>query len=146
MSNASEQIKSYLLKGFSLLHKEIDHLLTHRQIFSKVRRMRFSFKNNNLEYIPSLSEYVNPLYLSIGIYIILLMVLFPLMDPRKPVQFLGIIGMQMMITAWLVGWIYANEDKLGLLAVELLKNTAGNADSIARAIKKTIGETVHAEL
>ena len=55
--------------------------------------------------------------------------------------------MQMMITAWLVGWIYANEDKLGLFAVELLKNTAGNADFIAKAIKKTVGDTVgHAEL
>ena len=142
----SEQAKMYLKKGFSVIHQEINRFFFKRGFLSKLRRVRFSFKDNKLQYIPTLSDFVSPLYLSLGIYLMLLMLIFPLLDPRKPVRFLGVLGLQMMITAWIVGWLYANEDRLGLLASELLKNAAGNAENIAETIKESLGQPDHAEL
>ena len=145
-SNPSEQAKTYLKKGFSVIYQELNRFLFNRGFFSKLHRLRFSFKDNQLQYIPTLSDFVNPLYLSVGIYLMLLLLVFPLLDPRKPVQFMGILGLQMMITAWLVGWLYANEDKLGIWAMDFLKNAAGNVENFAENIKESIGQPAHAEL
>jgi hypothetical protein len=145
-SNPSELVKIYLKKGFSVIYQELNRFLFKRGFFSKLHRLRFSFKDNQLQHIPTLSDFVNPLYLSAGIFLLLLLLVFPLLDPRKPVQFMGVLGLQMMITAWLVGWLYANEDKLGIWAMELLKNAASNVENIAETIKETIGQPAHAEL
>jgi hypothetical protein len=137
-------INTYLNKGFSVVSQEINNFLN-RGLFRKLHRFRYSSKDHQVHYIPTLSDFVNPLYLTIGIYLMLLVLVWPLLDPRKITQFMGMLAIQAMITAWLVGWLYANEDKFGLWALEMLKNSAmplNRSDSTS----ETVGGSLHAEL
>jgi hypothetical protein len=138
-------INTYLSKGYSVVSQEVNKYFLNRGFFRKLHRFRYSSKDQQVHLIPTLSDFVNPLYLTVGIYLMLLVLVWPLLDPRKITQFMGMLAIQAVITAWLVGWLYANEDKFGFLALEMLKNSAmptGSSDSIS----ETVGGPLHAEL
>lgn len=133
-------IKEVLINGGKLLYQEVCRFLHRPGFYRKLKRFRFSDENKTLEMIPSLSDFINPLYLAALLYVFLIVTFIPLLDPRRVGRFVIILLTMGLITVWVTGWMYANEDILGTWLLELSKKAVDNINP--EAIKEAVKDKV----
>lgn len=154
MVEALEPYATYLRKGFQVVFKEVYHFYLHIvtngrfRPLSMAKNLRINAMTGEIIHLFSWSEIVSPLRLWLLILFVLALTTLPLLDPRRPGQFIGTVTVHMVISMAVLGWLLVNEELVGQLLEGVGRDAADDfSANIVPPVAPPIAEPpVHAEL
>ena len=132
MSALFKVLGIYFRKGYQVVFKELYYWFLRIKSGGKFRplnittKLRINPATGDVQQLFSFSEFISPLYFWLIILGLLAVSVMPLLDPRRPGQFLGTVAVQVLFSLLIMGWFFANEEFIGEALTGLVQRGAEN--------------------